>query len=50
MKGHLLSIVLFILGVVAFVVAWLAGVQVLGAAALGLAIELLGLILYRRGR
>jgi len=50
MKGHLLSIVLFILGIVVFLVTWLAGGKLLAAILLGLIFILVGLVFYRRGK
>ncbi len=49
---HILSIALFVLGVVAFLLFWLVltPTQPLVAILVGLAVELVGLIFFRRGK
>jgi hypothetical protein len=51
MKGHILSLVLFVLGIVIFLGAWLVlDVKFLTSLLLGLIFVLVSLIFYRRGK
>jgi hypothetical protein len=49
-KGHILSLVLFVLGIALFLFIWLVGKSLLVGILLGLVFVLPGLILYRRGK
>jgi len=50
MKGHILSLVLFVLGIALFFFVWLVGHNFLVGALFGLLCVLPGLILFRRGK
>jgi uncharacterized membrane protein len=50
MKGHILSLVLFILGIALFLLIWLVGRNLLTGVLLGLVFVFAGLIFYRRGK
>ena len=51
MKGHILSIVLFILAIAVFLVAWLLlDVKLLTSILLGLVFLFVAVIFYRRGK
>lgn len=47
---HILSIVLFVVGVLFFLLLWLGGGNLLLGLVIGAAVELVGLIFFRRGK
>ncbi len=47
---HILSIALFVVGVLFFLLLWLGGGNLLAGLLIGVAVELVGVIFFRRGR